>query len=391
MEVLGVTSYGDLSQFAQQQSRASAFILSIDDEEFSARARATTRPWSTCASSSRRSASELGDPDLPVRRDAHVAHIPNDILRELHGFIHMFEDTPEFVARHIIREARSYLDSLAPPFFRALVHYASDGSYSWHCPGHSGGVAFLKSPVGQMFHQFFGENMLRADVCNSVDELGQLLDHSGPGRGVRAQRGAHLQRRRPVLRHQRHVDVEQDGVARDRRAGRRRRRRPQLPRVDPARDHDDRRDPRVPDADAQQPRHHRPDSRSTSSAGRTSRRRSTRIRSRKDVKTKPRILTITQSTYDGVLYNVDTIKDLLATHDRHAAFRRGVAAARGVPRVLPGHARDRPRPAALEGRADLRDAVDAQAARGAVAGVADPRAGLARRASSTRTASTRRT
>ena len=31
MEVLGVTSYGDLSQFAQQQSRASAFILSIGD------------------------------------------------------------------------------------------------------------------------------------------------------------------------------------------------------------------------------------------------------------------------------------------------------------------------------------------------------------------------
>jgi len=34
-EVLGVTSYGDLSKFAQQQSRASAFVLSIDDEEFS--------------------------------------------------------------------------------------------------------------------------------------------------------------------------------------------------------------------------------------------------------------------------------------------------------------------------------------------------------------------
>jgi len=40
-------------------------------------------------------------------------------------------------------------------------------------------VAFLKSPVGQMFHQFFGENMLRADVCNAVEELGQLLDHNG--------------------------------------------------------------------------------------------------------------------------------------------------------------------------------------------------------------------
>ena len=33
MEVLGVTSYGDLSSFAQQQSRASCFILSVDDEE----------------------------------------------------------------------------------------------------------------------------------------------------------------------------------------------------------------------------------------------------------------------------------------------------------------------------------------------------------------------
>ncbi len=45
--------------------------------------------------------------------------------------------------------------------------------------GHSGGVAFLKSPIGQMYHQFYGENMLRADVCNSVEELGQLLDHNG--------------------------------------------------------------------------------------------------------------------------------------------------------------------------------------------------------------------
>ena len=91
----------------------------------------------------------------------------------------MFEDTPEFVARHIIREAKSYLEGIQPPFFKALLDYAEDGSYSWHCPGHSGGVAFLKSPIGQMYHQFYGENMLRADVCNSVEELGQLLDHNG--------------------------------------------------------------------------------------------------------------------------------------------------------------------------------------------------------------------
>ncbi|RXZ33246.1 lysine decarboxylase [Oxalobacteraceae bacterium CAVE-383] len=182
MEVLGVTSYGDLSQFAQQQSRASAFILSIDDEEFGA---GSFEETDFALKSLRAFVEEIRykNADIPIYLYGETRtsrHIPNDILRELHGFIHMFEDTPEFVARHIIREAKSYLDGLSPPFFRALVHYAQDGSYSWHCPGHSGGVAFLKSPIGQMFHQFFGENMLRADVCNAVEELGQLLDHTGP-------------------------------------------------------------------------------------------------------------------------------------------------------------------------------------------------------------------
>ena len=182
MEVLGVTSYGDLSSFAQQQSRASAFLLSIDDEEFGGGSPEETE---VALKSLRAFVQEIRfkNADIPIYLYGETRtsrHIPNDILRELHGFIHMHEDTPEFVARHIIREAKSYMDSLAPPFFRALLHYAQDGSYSWHCPGHSGGVAFLKSPVGQMFHQFFGENMLRADVCNAVDELGQLLDHTGP-------------------------------------------------------------------------------------------------------------------------------------------------------------------------------------------------------------------
>nr|WP_314547706.1 arginine/lysine/ornithine decarboxylase [uncultured Massilia sp.] len=182
MEVLGLTSYGDLAQFAQQQSRASAFVLSIDDEEFGG---GTHEEAEIALAGLRAFVQEIRhkNSDIPIYIYGETRtsrHIPNDILKELHGFIHMFEDTPEFVARHIIREAKAYLDSLAPPFFRALVNYANDGSYSWHCPGHSGGVAFLKSPIGQMFHQFFGENMLRADVCNAVEELGQLLDHTGP-------------------------------------------------------------------------------------------------------------------------------------------------------------------------------------------------------------------
>ena len=177
-EVLGVTSYGDLTSFAQQQSRASAFILSIDDNEFIDGNQEALENLRAFVDEIR-----YRNDEIPIFLHGETRtsrHIPNEILRELNGFIHMYEDTPEFVARYILREARAYLDSLPPPFFKALTEYAADGSYSWHCPGHSGGVAFLKSPVGQMFHQFFGENMLRADVCNAVEELGQLLDHTGP-------------------------------------------------------------------------------------------------------------------------------------------------------------------------------------------------------------------
>ena len=178
-EILGVTSYGDLSQFAQQQSRASAFILSIDDEELGG-----DPETDTAVRNLRHFIAEVRrkNADVPIYLHGETKtsqHLPNDILRELHGFIHMFEDTPEFVAKHIVREAKNYLEGIQPPFFKALLDYAEDGSYSWHCPGHSGGVAFLKSPIGQMYHQFYGENMLRADVCNAVEELGQLLDHDG--------------------------------------------------------------------------------------------------------------------------------------------------------------------------------------------------------------------
>jgi len=178
-EVVAVASFTDLAGFAQQHSRASAFVLSVDDEEFAAAG------GGDIVNQLRAFVQEIRrrNADIPIFLYGETRtsrHLPNEILRELHGFIHMHEDTPEFVARYILREARAYLDSLAPPFFRALTRFAQEGSYSWHCPGHSGGVAFLKSPVGRMFHQFFGENLLRADLCNAVDELGQLLDHTGP-------------------------------------------------------------------------------------------------------------------------------------------------------------------------------------------------------------------
>ena len=39
---------------------------------------------------------------------------------------------------------------------------------------------FQKSPIGRIFHDYFGENLLRSDLSISVGELGSLLDHTGP-------------------------------------------------------------------------------------------------------------------------------------------------------------------------------------------------------------------
>ncbi len=313
VEVMGVTSYGDLSTFAQQQSRASAFIMSIDDEEFSSgipnEELAVVRQLRSFVEEIR-----FRNADIPIFLYGETrtsSHIPNDVLKELHGFIHMFEDTPEFVARHIIRESKAYLDTLAPPFFRALTHYAADGSYSWHCPGHSGGVAFLKSPVGQMFHQFFGENLLRADVCNAVEELGQLLDHTGPV--------AASERNAARITHADHLYFVTNGTSTSNKMV-------WHSVVAPG-------DIVVVDRNCHKSILHAiimtgaipvfltptrnhfgiigPIPLSEFTMENIQRKIDAHPFARDAAIKKPRILTITQSTYDGVLYNVETIKDLL--------------------------------------------------------------------------------
>ena len=54
-------------------------------------------------------------------------HLPNDILRELHGFIHMFEDTPEFVAPYQIGDIAQY-----PELVRPLVTLEAQVPGSWY-------------------------------------------------------------------------------------------------------------------------------------------------------------------------------------------------------------------------------------------------------------------
>ena len=106
--------------------------------------------------------------------------VPTGVLKHANAFMKLFEDSFEFLARAICRAAELYLERLPPPMFKALMDYTLHARYSWHTPGHGGGVAFRKSPVGQLFYEFFGENTLRSDISVSVGDLGSLLDHTGP-------------------------------------------------------------------------------------------------------------------------------------------------------------------------------------------------------------------
>jgi len=108
------------------------------------------------------------------------ASITASVMREVDELIWLLEDTTFFIGGRIMAAVKRYREALAPPMTKALIDFATKYEYSWHTPGHAGGTAFLKSPVGRVFYDYFGENLLRSDLSISVGELGSLLDHSGP-------------------------------------------------------------------------------------------------------------------------------------------------------------------------------------------------------------------
>ena len=115
-----------------------------------------------------------------------VSTIPLVVMQHADDFIWLPEDTSRFLSGRILAAIERYRQAVLPPMFGALLKFARSYEYSWHTPGHAGGTAFLKSTAGRAFYEFFGENLLRSDLSISVGELGSLLDHSGPiGQGER--------------------------------------------------------------------------------------------------------------------------------------------------------------------------------------------------------------
>ncbi|MGH7586235.1 MAG: Orn/Lys/Arg decarboxylase N-terminal domain-containing protein [Gemmatimonadales bacterium] len=105
--------------------------------------------------------------------------IPVDVMEMVDEFVWMLEDTAAFVGGRVVAAIRRYLEVMLPPLAAAVMRFSQVYEYSWHTPGHTGGTAFLKSPVGRVFFDYFGENLLRSDLSISVGALGSLLDHTG--------------------------------------------------------------------------------------------------------------------------------------------------------------------------------------------------------------------
>jgi lysine decarboxylase len=73
-----------------------------------------------------------------------------------------------------------YQQAILPPFTQALINYVQELNYEICTPGHLGGTAFQKNPTSAAFYDFFGKNIFRSDLSISIEELGSLLNHSGP-------------------------------------------------------------------------------------------------------------------------------------------------------------------------------------------------------------------
>ncbi|MGL6147759.1 MAG: Orn/Lys/Arg decarboxylase N-terminal domain-containing protein, partial [Plesiomonas sp.] len=121
--------------------------------------------------------------NLPLHAFANNNSVLDIKLGHLRLNLSFFEyhlDIADDIALKIVKKRDEYVDRILPPLTKALFKYVHDGKYTFCTPGHMGGTAYLKSPVGSIFYDFYGANTLKSDISISVAELGSLLDHSGP-------------------------------------------------------------------------------------------------------------------------------------------------------------------------------------------------------------------
>ncbi|WGL98881.1 ornithine decarboxylase SpeF [Arsenophonus sp. aPb] len=109
----------------------------------------------------------------------HNQVIPADTLACLTGVIDLNKDNSQLYAKQLEIAAQKYEQSLLSPFFGKLKKYVEQGYSAFDCPGHQGGAFFRRHPLGNLFVNYFGENLFRSDLCNADVSMGDLLIHEG--------------------------------------------------------------------------------------------------------------------------------------------------------------------------------------------------------------------
>jgi lysine decarboxylase len=125
---------------------------------------------------------QLYNPDLPIfaftDNETYIEADLKTLKFNLH-FLNYRTDQGDITRSRILSTIDEYVEELVPPFTKALIDYAGKNKYSYCTPGHAGGSAFLNSPLGTIFYDFYGPNIFKSDLSVSMTELGSLLDHSG--------------------------------------------------------------------------------------------------------------------------------------------------------------------------------------------------------------------
>ncbi len=67
-----------------------------------------------------------------------------------------------------------------PPFYKTLKNYARKKAALWSTPGHASGRGMQATPAGKDFYEFYGRNLFLSDLSSSVADLGSILEHEGP-------------------------------------------------------------------------------------------------------------------------------------------------------------------------------------------------------------------
>ena len=188
--VVAGVSYADAKRLAEVFNNESCWLVSVDGAE------AGENQWQLLEqilATKRRRNDRL--PIFLFGDERTAEMVPASVLKHANAFMQLFEDSPEFIARVIARAAHLYLERLPPPMFKALMDYTLHASYSWHTPGHGGGVAFRKSPVGQpLLRVLWREHA--AVRCFGFGRPAWLAARSyWADRRGRAQCGAHIWRR----------------------------------------------------------------------------------------------------------------------------------------------------------------------------------------------------